>query len=203
MIQLKKREITLDPKHGLRLEIDNYFNRLIEHFLNSLDIKRSSKQTYEKGLRKFLLWLKSKEIQNPTREDILTYKGYLQTQGISSLTLSSYMVVVRKFFEWAEGMKLYPNIAKGIKGAKRVRGFRKESLTVDQVKELLSRIDRSSPQGKRDYAMLNLMIRTGLRTVEIIRADIGDIRQKGGEAVLWIQGKGRDAKDDFVERSYR
>ncbi|MBA7654876.1 Tyrosine recombinase XerD [subsurface metagenome] len=198
MIQSYERGTILERKHGIRLEVGSYFNEVIGRFLNSLDIKRSSKQTYKKGFWKFLLWLKSKEIQNPTREDILTYKGYLQTQGISSLTLSSYMVVVRKFFEWAEGMKLYPNIAKGIKGAKRVRGFRKESLTVDQVKELLSRIDRSSPQGKRDYAMLNLMIRTGLRTVEIIRADIGDIRQKGGEAVLWIQGKGRDAKDDFV-----
>jgi integrase/recombinase XerC/integrase/recombinase XerD len=52
--------------------------------------------------------------------------------------------------------------------------------------------------GKRDLALLNLLIRTGLRTIEVIRADIGDIRQQGTEALLWIQGKGQDAKDQFV-----
>jgi len=34
--------------------------------------------------------------------------------------------------------------------------------------------------------------------VEAIRAKVGDIRQESGEAVLWIQGKGRDTKDEFV-----
>ena len=53
-------------------------------------------------------------------------------------------------------------------------------------------------QGKRDFAILNLLIRTGLRTIELIRANIEDIRQNSGEAVLWIHGKGRDNKDEFV-----
>ena len=42
------------------------------------------------------------------------------------------------------------------------------------------------------------MLRTGLRTIEIIRADIEDIRQQSGEAILWIHGKGRDSKNEFV-----
>lgn len=170
----------------------------LDRFILSLDIKETTKRTYRKSLKRFIKWITKEGIQRPTREDILAYKGYLWTQGLSSLTLSIYMVVVRKFFGWAEGMKLYPNIAKGIKGAKRVRGFRKDPLTVTQVKKLLNDIDRSSTRGKRDYAMLNLMVRTGLRTIEVIRTNMEDIRQEGGEAVLWIQGKGRDAKDDFV-----
>jgi len=118
--------------------------------------------------------------------------------GLSSLTLSAYLVTVRKFFEWAEGMKFYPNIARGIKGAKRSRGFKKDSLTVPQIKNLLSNIDRTTAQGKRDFAILNLLVRTGLRTIEVSRANIEDIRQESGEAILWIQGKGRDNKDEFV-----
>ena len=53
-------------------------------------------------------------------------------------------------------------------------------------------------EGLRDYALINLMVRTGLRTIEIARAQVRDLRQDGGEAVLWIQGKGRQAKDEFV-----
>jgi len=171
---------------------------LIGRFLSAQDVKQTSKDTYRKGLERFFAWITEQDGANPTREDILAFKGYLDAQGLSSFTLSTYLVAVRKFFEWAEGMKYYPNIARGIKGAKKARGFRKDPLTVDQVKELLSRVDRSTLQGKRDYALLNLLIRTGLRTVEVIRADAGDIRQESGEAVLWIQGKGRDTKDEFV-----
>jgi integrase/recombinase XerC/integrase/recombinase XerD len=39
--------------------------------------------------------------------------------------------------------------------------------------------------------MLNLMIRTGLRTIEVARANIGDIRNEGTEKVLWVKVKGR------------
>jgi integrase/recombinase XerC/integrase/recombinase XerD len=43
-----------------------------------------------------------------------------------------------------------------------------------------------------------LLVRTGLRTIEAERANIEDVRQEGGEALLYIQGKGRDSKDAFV-----
>lgn len=50
----------------------------------------------------------------------------------------------------------------------------------------------------RDFAIVNLLIRTGLRTVELARADVGDIRTKGTQSVLYVQGKGRQDKDEFV-----
>jgi integrase/recombinase XerC/integrase/recombinase XerD len=157
---------------------------LIDGFLLSQDIKQTSKKTYEKGFKRFKAWIIEKRIARarPTREDILAFKGYLEAQGLSSFTLSTYLVAVRKFFEWAEGMKYYPNIARGVKGAKKAKGFKKDPLTVDQVKDLLKNIDRSTLQGKRDHTLLTLLIRTGLRTVEVIRAEVGDIRQEGGEA---------------------
>jgi integrase/recombinase XerD len=180
------------------VKLNDNLTTLLDAFISSQDVKGSSKKTYRKALKRFIGWIVEEGISNPTREDILHFKGFLEAQGLSSLTLSTYLVAVRKFFEWAEGMKYYPNVAKGIKGSKRTKGFKKDPLTVKQVKELMGSIDRSILQGKRDYALLNLLIRTGLRTIEVIRADVGDIRQEGGEAVLWIQGKGRDAKDEFV-----
>ncbi len=182
---------------------------LTEQFLNSQDIKSSSKATYLRGLRSFSSWVLERGEFNPTRETILAYKLHLEERRGSALTLSTYLTAVRRFFEWAEGMKYYPNVAKGIRGSRRLKGFRKEALTVPQARELCA-LRAVSPSGLeagdggsgieelRDAAMVNLMVRTGLRTIEVIRADVGDLRQEGGEAVLWIQGKGRDAKDEFV-----
>src|SRR3989338_6131289 len=179
-------------------ELAEQLDALIERFLSAQDIKPTSQQAYRRLLRPFFRWLTHEGIRSPNREYILAYKRALEAHGRSAFTLSNYLVVVRRFFEWAEGMKLYPNIAKGVKGAKHPRGFKKDPLTVDQAKELLASLDRSTVLGKRDFALINLLLRTGLRTIEAVRADVGDIRQQSGEAILWIHGKGRDTKDEFV-----
>ena len=173
-------------------------NSFIDRFIASQDVRLTSRNTYRKALKQFAVWVSDKPINTLIREDILGYKDFIKAKSLSSYTLSSYLVSVRKFFEWAESLKLYPNIARGIKGGKQNRQFKKDPLTISQIKNLLGSIDRETIKGKRDFAILNLLIRTGLRTIEIIRANINDIRQESGEAVLWIQGKGSDDKDNFV-----
>jgi len=169
---------------------------LIAEFLRAQDVRESSRDTYRKGLKRFLSWLQSRGVTSPTRETLLEYKDALRDAGLSPLSVSSYIVTVRKFFTWLEVTRGLPNIARGIKGARRTRGFRKDPLTLPQVKELLASIDRREILGLRDYALITLLTTTGLRTIEAIRANVEDVRQEGGEALLWIQGKGRDTKDE-------
>ena len=183
-------------EHGIVQGSD--LESVVQHFLSSQDIKDSSKKIYEVGLKQFLTWLKYNSIPSPNRDTVLRYKAELKNRGLSPSSISIYVVAVRRFFEWTESMKYYPNIARGIKVSKKSKGFKKDTLTIDQIKELFESIDRRTLPGKRDFALLNLLIRTGLRTIEAIRANIEDIRQQSGEALLWIQGKGRDDKDQFV-----
>ncbi len=174
------------------------YSELKQDFLDSIDLKKSSIEVYSRQLEGFIQWITKKKISSPSRDDILQYKEYLYKKDLSALTISSYIVVVRKFFAWMESTKLYPNIARDIKGLKRNRGFRKDTLSIDQIRSVLNSIDTQTLQGKRDFAIINLLIRTGLRTIEIARSNIADIRQKDGCSILWIQGKGRDTKDEFV-----
>lgn len=177
------------------------FIELIERFLASQDVTRGSRGTYRSALRQFFAWFARKKNPNPTRETILDYKEWLDKKGLRPFTRSGYLVAVRRFFEWAESLKLYPNIAKGVKGARRsVKTHQKNALTIKQVNLLLKSINTECLQGKRDYALINMLFRTGLRLIEIKRANIGDMEMKedGDGAVLWVRGKGRDGKDDFV-----
>jgi integrase/recombinase XerD len=114
---------------------------------------------------------------------------------MSSLTVGSYITSVRRFYEWAEANKYYPNIAKGIKTPKRKQQFKKQPLTPNQATELLSYYQ---DKALRDYAIVNLLLRTGLRTIEVIRANAEDITFKGSQRVLLVHGKGRDERDNFV-----
>jgi len=172
---------------------------LIQDFLDDQDISGSSKDTYSRSLKQFISWIYETGRDGKLdlqREDILAYKDYLAEK--SSYTVTLYMTSVRKLYQWLESKKIYPDVTRGIKGAKKPKGFRKDSLTPDQLRETLKAMKKRSLEGLRDYALFNLMARTGLRDIEVSRALIEDIRQETGQAVLWIQGKGRDSKDDFV-----
>ncbi len=180
------------------LPLERDYEELMQSFLQSIDLKKTSVDVYKRQLRSFVRWATKNKIITPSREDILLYKDYLFKKDLSALTISSYIVVVRKFFAWMESVKIYPNIARDVKGMKRSKGFRKDTLSMEQIGTLLKNTYSETPDGLRDFSIINLLIRTGLRTIEIARANISDIRQKGGCSVLWIQGKGRDTKDEFV-----
>ena len=188
----------------VRVGNTNDWRGLVATFISSQDVKESSRALYTRTLSQYFLWIEQsgKALINLTRQDVLEYKDSLQQQSLSSLTISSYITAVRKFYEWAEAEKYDPNIAKGIKTPRRQQAFKKQHLTDDKSTELLEHFKSLS---LRDYAIVNLILRTGLRTIEVVRADVGDITFKGNRRVLKVWGKGHIEKDDFVvlsEKAY-
>lgn len=188
-IVLNSQDITLLPT--LNIEA------LVDAFINSQDVKQSSKNLYRRTLKQYFNWVNTKNylLSEIARPQILEYKDYLLNSGMSSLTVGSYITSVRRFYEWTEANKFYPNVAKGIKTPKRKQQFKKQPLLPAQATALLNFYQ---DKDLRDYAIISLLLRTGLRTIEVIRASVEDITFKGGQRVLLIQGKGRDEKDNFV-----
>ncbi len=188
-VVLNSQDITLLPT--LNIEA------LVDAFINSQDVKQSSKNLYRRTLKQYFNWVNIKNylLSEIARPQILEYKEYLLNSGMSSLTVGSYITSVRRFYEWTEANKFYPNVAKGIKTPKRKQQFKKQPLLPAQATALLNFYQ---DKDLRDYAIINLLLRTGLRTIEVIRASVEDITFKGGQRVLLVQGKGRDEKDNFV-----
>jgi len=191
---------------GLRtLQDGAYLGPLLLRFAASQDVAPSSRATYLRTIRQFFRWVEEQglPLATLTRAEVLRYKEALLSSGMSSLSVGAYLTSVRRFFAWAEGEKIYPNIARDVKGPKRKQQFRKQALTADKAKEVLSYQDG---QEVRDHAILNLLLRTGLRTIEVVRANVEDITSKGGTRVLLVHGKGRAEKDAFViltDRAYQ
>lgn len=178
---------------------------LVDRFIEAQDVKQSSKLLYRRTLKQYFNWVESKSylLSEIARPQLLQYKEELLSSGMSSLTVGSYITSVRRFYEWTEANKYYPNVAKGIKTPKRKQQFKKQPLLPDQATALLSYYQ---DKALRDYAIVNLLLRTGLRTIEVIRANVEDITFKGSQRVLLVQGKGRDERDNFVlltEKAYQ
>ncbi len=133
-------------------------------------------------------------------------------------TTAQYLRSVRQFFRWTASCGLYPNIADNIHTDKISKEtHRKDALNAAEVltieesilqnadartteqaeeyKDTAGRIQRSTEQGKRLYAMYLLAVNAGLRTVEISRANIKDVECKGDQAWIWVWGKGHAEPD--------
>ena len=180
-----------------RRESEENWEVLLAAFLDSQDIRQTSRETYYWGLAQYFAWMQSsgRVMKSMTPADVVSFKSYLIKQKLSALTISSYLTAVRRFYSWTESMMLYPNIARSIRPPRGKKGFKKMHLNEEEVLELLSYLRSKS---LRDYAIVNLILRTGLRTIEVIRADVGDVKFKRGKRILKIWGKGHDEKDNFV-----
>ena len=133
-------------------------------------------------------------------------------------TVAQYLRSVAQFFRWTAASGLYPDIAANIHAPKlRNDTHKKDALTAQEVQEIetsiaeraaervqtaqeaqkdtAGRMQRSTEQGKRLFAIYTLAVNAGLRTVEISRANVKDLVTKGGQAWLYVWGKGHSEPD--------
>lgn len=171
---------------------------LIDLFCASEGVKQSSRNTYRRQLKEFFKWLKitNTELAFCRKASIVAFKDYITNKGLAPLTIGGYLTAVRKFFAFAEENGLAVNIAKGVKSPKKKNMFIKQHLSLEEIKRLLQKINKTG--SKREKVMASLMLHTGLRTIEVSRLDIGDLTQKGGRHVLKVWRKGKLSKEDFV-----
>ena len=184
----------IQQKQTLRADMFN-------SFIAYLDTSEKTVQTYTRALKQLFKYLAINNIQHPQRADILAFRDDLKATGKKPTTVQNYITATKIFFKWTDQEGLYPNIAENIKGAKLNRDHKKDYLTATQAKEIINSIDTSTLKGLRDYAIIVLMTTGGLRTIEVSRANIEDLRTIGGNTVLFIQGKGKEEKTDYVKIS--
>ena len=183
--------------NGLHTVGEDSWRLLLEMFLNSQDICSKSRETYSWALMRYFEWLQmtGRRLSSLTPADIVGYKSYLLGRNLSPLTVSAYMSALRQFYSWTEISLFYPNIARSVKAPRTKKGFMKSPLSPQQATCLLDYLKENS---LRNYAIVNLILRTGLRTIEVSRLDVKDIVFRQGKRVLLVWGKGMTAKDSLV-----
>ena len=144
-------------------------DELIPPFLAAQDISLNSRTTYFNALVQFARWCTDKKITHPKHETVLTYKFWLDTKQLSSYTKAVYIVVIRRFFLWADEEGLYDNVSRKVKGIKRYsKSHQKESLSIDALKKLLASIDCSDILGKRDFALILVSALLGMAVMALL-----------------------------------
>ncbi|WEV61325.1 tyrosine-type recombinase/integrase [Streptococcaceae bacterium ESL0729] len=192
----------IESHQGRELLLSNEITaNVLESFISYLDTSPKTIETYTKALRQMFKYFALNNIKNPQRVDILAYREGLKDSGLKPTTVQNYIMAARIFFQWTAQEGIYPNIADRIKGAKLDKNHKKDYLTAEQVKHIIGSIKQDTEEGLRNYAIFSLMITGGLRTVEVSRADVKDLRILGRNTVLYVQGKGREEKTEYIKVS--
>lgn len=177
-----------------------YFVTYLPIFLDYLAVEkglaRNSLSAYRIDLRHFGHYLREKElaIDAVERLDIVRYFQSLRAAGISSRSVARALAAIRGLYRFLvaerhikrdptenlENPKLWANLPK--------------SLQPSEVEALLRAPDKSTPDGLRDRAMLELLYATGLRVSELIHVKIEDLVMDAG----FLRTIGKGSKERIV-----
>lgn len=184
--------------------------QMIEQFLEYLEVEKNSSpltiRNYRHYLMRFATWLEKQKavsgLEDITLENVRQYRVFLsrlETHGasLSRKTQAYHIIALRAFLKWLikhDYKVLSPEKLDLPKAEARSPNF----LSGEQVERLLNAPSLSTPQGKRDKALLELLFSTGLRVSELVSIDRDKLDL--GTREFGIIGKGRRPRVVFVSR---
>ncbi|MGQ0555583.1 MAG: tyrosine-type recombinase/integrase [Nitrospiraceae bacterium] len=189
---------------GLRVYLDEFARQLTVQKPTS-----TTARTYFKRGRYFITWLEQGRDSHLRRLDrvcLETYRAYLDQRFSNLRTKNGYLTAIRQFLTWL--VPLHPglvNPADFVQGWTCSRQHTRRHLPVEDAKALLVALEtdprKTVEQQARNVAMAYLMLKTGLRTIEVSRARIEHLQEHvpGEKWRLWVHGKGRASADESVQ----
>jgi integrase len=175
---MKKSRRKKAPKRVLRLPGLDYAKGAVLNTLGSPESKRA----YEFAIDDFGNWYCSEPRLAFSKTVVLRYRLTLESRHLAPATINLRLAAVRRLaYEAADTGLLSPELAAGIrrvKGAKRIGVRLGNWLTTEQSRSLLRVADVRSLKGRRDRAMLALMLGCGLRRGEVAALRMDHLQQR-------------------------
>src|SRR3954467_163031 len=173
----KSRRTRKPPKRSLALlDVEQTKSAV----LNTLTSK-SCQRTYDHAINEFVDWYCSEPRLAFNRTVVLRYRIHLEQRHLAPTTINLRLAAVRRVaYEAADSGLLSPDLAAGIR---RVKGVRKHGvrlgnwLTIEQGQTLLRTFNRNTLRGKRDYAMVAVLLGCGLRRAELAAVTVADLQR--------------------------
>ena len=133
---------------------------------------------------------------------ILHYKAKLLTEKRAEATVNRRMSAIKSLLKMARRVgATQANPDQSLDAEKVIQYRDTRGISAEQAKTLLRLPDKSTPKGRRDMALLLLLLENALRRAEICTLRRADFEQEG--ARIWIVGKGRGTQKQAVTVSRR
>jgi len=186
--KLVKIENKIDSAADSKKEFEKSVRPFIEKSLSS-----ETRRAYGRVIKEFFLFHKTIEPVEVKPIDVIRWRDSLIENKKSAATVSFKLSVVRSLFEYLKAggfVQNNPALTKLVPPPKLSEDLRGRALTVKEVNYILSGPDKEKPEGARDYALLLMLLRTGLRVAEICSLKSSSIKWSHGRWTLKFKIKG-------------
>jgi site-specific recombinase XerD len=143
---------------------------------------------YSKALDDFFAWREEQGRPPFTRASVHAHRAQLQARGYSASTINQRLAAIRKLAQEAAANGILD--AESAAAIDQVPGIRQQGtragnwLTKAQAESLINLPDARTVRGKRDRAILALLIGCGLRRAEATSITIADLTMRENRWVL-------------------
>jgi site-specific recombinase XerC len=135
-------------------------------------VSKHSRRAYKHAIEAFITWYCLEPRIGFNRLIVVRYRSFLQSQSLSAATVNLHLSAVRRLAdEAADGGWLSPELAIGIRRVKGIKALGRRIgnwLNIDQGWQLLKTIPLTTLRGKRDAAIVGLLLGCGLRLSEVV-----------------------------------
>jgi integrase/recombinase XerD len=162
----------------------------------------ATRRTYQAALKDFMRFTgieRPEEFRQVTRAHVIAWRDELVTRGVSATTIRNRLSAIGSLFDYlCERNAVTHNPVKGVKRPSTDSNEGKSPALGDhQARRLLDAPDSETLKGKRDRAILAVMLYHALRRAELCKLKVRDFRQeRRGVPHLKVSGKG--GKTRFV-----
>ncbi|MCZ6707515.1 MAG: site-specific tyrosine recombinase XerD [Chloroflexi bacterium] len=174
----------------------------VKHFLTFMSVEKGSAantiSAYRNDLEQFRQFVHT-TCSNGTQAEwcdvnpavLQGYVQHLRDKDYADATVARKVAAVKSFFNYLTAEGLVPSDPTESLSSPRVGKTLPKALTVREVDELLEQPrKRSTPEAKRDKAMLELLYATGMRVSELVSLDLDSIELHQNKATVRCKGKG-------------
>lgn len=200
------QELEVRTENASVVVVEYFSDKVIGEFINSRSANTNTQSKYRRIIRQMLKYFTAQGITMPTEDDANCYINTLRNEvdengkQKSPYTIRLYSTVMKSFFAFLGRKGYYADITADVKvNIKKSKTHNRKSLNQNQAERLIGAIDGTDIISLRNKAIVALALTTGVRTVEIERADKGDLTEADGYWELKVQGKGRTSKDEIVK----
>ena len=131
-----------------------------------------SRRMYDYEIERFIAWYCHEPRLAFNRSVVMRYRSFLEGLSLSAATVNLHLSAIRRLAdESAESGWLSPEMAIGIRRVKGVKLLGRRIgnwLSTDQAQRLVDTVPRDTLLGRRDGAMLGLLLGCGLRRSEVV-----------------------------------
>ncbi len=167
------------------------FNKYIDYLQAERNASPYTVRNYSTDLLGFFQFLRDKEIDSLKEVDrhvLRDYLSHLMEKGFVKASIARKLSAIRSFYRYLQREEIISTSPVAATSSPKLDRRLPSFLSIEEINRLLEAPDLSTPQGRRDRALLELLYASGLRVSELVNLNLEQVNLDTNEVRVWGKG---------------